>query len=222
MSKKLSNHHSKKLRGYDDVVTIPDTDAISISETDDGVNFHINSDGIPEKEKKEIFYKVVKKTGFPLFEGHIEHAYDMQHVDSTDHCPRCQAATKQHYSNFIYATQIAPRVMFAPAGYFCSQCPTVIINENMIIDGITGGKFKFKGVLGLDYEEKNPPDFFDTWNGEKPVYIFDENQIPLGIAISSEVTSSGIELQVPDRKRRSKKKSRGKMANKSRKINRRK
>ncbi len=217
MTKKLSNRRSKKKQEYD-IVTLPDSDAISVSVDDDGVNFHINSDGIQAKE--EIYSKVIKETRYSLFEGHVEHAYDMSHVDGTDHCPRCQAKTKQQYSNFIYATQIAPRIMFVPAGYFCSQCPTVIINEQMIINGITGGKFKFKGVLGLDYEGKKTPDILNTWNGEKTLFIFDENQTPLGIATPSEVSSSGVELKLPDRKRRLKKKKRGKKTNKSGKINR--
>ena len=81
-------------------------------------------------------------------------------------------------------TQVAPRVMFAPAGYFCPHCPTVVIDEEMIRSGITG-PFTFQGVLGIAYDERPAPDFFLTWNGYDAVYFLDEDQTPQGIATMS-------------------------------------
>jgi hypothetical protein len=115
------------------------------------------------------------------YAGHVEHGYALRAVVTPARCPRCQAGTHQYYANFIYATQVAPRVMFAPAGYFCSQCPTVIIDEEMLRSGITGS-FTFHGVLGIEEEESQVPDFFRTWNGQKAMYILDEDQVPQGIA----------------------------------------
>ena len=44
------------------------------------------------------------------------------------------------------------------------------------------GKFKYQGVLGLDYEGSKEPDLLQTWNGSKPVYIFDEEEVAMGLA----------------------------------------
>ena len=59
-----------------------------------------------------------------FFEGTVEHGYAMRSVGSQLPCPRCNAATRQQMALFICATDIAPRVMFAAAGYFCTACPT--------------------------------------------------------------------------------------------------
>jgi hypothetical protein len=105
--------------------------------------------------------------------------------------------------------------MLAPAGYFCTACPTVIIDEKMLQAGITGG-FHFHGVLGIDYEGKHPPDLFRTWNGRETVYVLDEEQVPQGISV----------LGAPPRRHMTRReqqiKQRSKMAKASRKRNRRK
>jgi len=71
--------------------------------------------------------------------------------------------------------------MFAPAGYFCPHCPTVVVDEEMIRSGVTG-PFTFHGVLGIEHDESQAPDFFRTWNGQDAVYLLDEDQTPQGIA----------------------------------------
>jgi len=115
------------------------------------------------------------------YAGHVEHGYALRVVATSARCPRCQAETRQYYANFIYATQVAPRVMFAPAGYFCPHCPTVVVDEEMIRSGVTG-PFTFHGVLGIEHDESQAPDFFRTWNGQDAVYLLDEDQTPQGIA----------------------------------------
>jgi hypothetical protein len=151
----------------------------------------------------------------PFFAQYVEHAYALSAVARADQCPRCRAATRQHYAHFIYATTVTPRVMLAPAGYFCTACPTVIIDEKMLQAGITGG-FHFHGVLGIDYEGKHPPDLFRTWNGRETVYVLDEEQVPQGISV----------LGAPPRRHMTRReqqiKQRSKMAKASRKRNRRK
>jgi hypothetical protein len=148
-----------------------------------------------------------------FFARHVEHAYALSAVARADQCPRCRAATQQHYAHFIYATTVAPRVMMAPAGYFCTACPTVIIDEELLRSGMTGG-FHFQGVLGVDYEGERPPDLFRTWNGKPAVYVVDDDQVSQGI--------SGIGA-TPGRHashRERKTKQRSKMATVSRKRNR--
>jgi len=116
-----------------------------------------------------------------FYAGQVQHGYALQSLTTPERCPRCQARTRQHYAHFVYATQDAPRVMMAPAGYFCTQCPTVVIDEAMIRAGITG-PFTFHGVLGIESEARPAPDFFRTWNGQEAVYLFDEDQRPQGLA----------------------------------------
>jgi hypothetical protein len=103
--------------------------------------------------------------------------------------------------------------MIAPAGYFCTVCPTVIIDEEMLRAGMTGG-FHFQGVLGVDYERKRPPDVFRTWNGQPVVYVLDDDQMPQGI--SGRGATPGRHASRRERKTR----QRSKMAKASRKRNR--
>ena len=109
----------------------------------------------------------------PLFVGDIENGYALSAVATSEQCPQCDAATQQQYASFIYATNLAARAMFAPAGYFCSRCPTVIVDEEVIRSGIVG-KFKYEGVIGIDYDNKKPPETFRTWNGKPTVLLMDE------------------------------------------------
>jgi len=112
--------------------------------------------------------------------------------------------------------------MYSPA-FFCINCPTAIINEGFIIDGITGG-FKYQGVLGIDYGKAQRPDLFETWNGEKPVYILDEDHTPIGIATGLEPEKIGLKpkLTNPYGNRIKKNKKRKQLAARSRKKNRKK
>jgi hypothetical protein len=149
------------------------------------------------------------------YAGHVEHGYALSFVATPARCPRCKAETRQHYANFIYATQVAPRVMFAPAGYFCPHCPSVVIDEEMVRSGITG-HFTFQGVLGIAYDERQEPDFFRTWNGKGALYILDEDQTPQGIATMSPSS------QPRPIKKRHKSSGRHRMTKASRRRNRRK
>jgi hypothetical protein len=149
------------------------------------------------------------------YAGHVEHGYALRAVATAARCPRCQAETRQYYANVIYATQVAPRVMFAPAGYFCAHCPTVIVDEEMIRSGLTG-PFTFQGVLGLEHDESTAPDFFRTWNGQAAVYLLDEDQTPQGRATMSP--------SQPSRRTKKRERSSGRhrMAQASRRRNQRK
>lgn len=129
-------------------------------------------------ELKEV---AVETSGLTFFEGSIEHGYSLAYVSTPVRCPRCQAPTRQQYAHWIYATQVAPRVMMAPAGYFCPRCPTVIVDEAMIQLGLKQ-QFRYQGVLGLDYQTGKSPDLFRTWNGAAAIHIIDEHGHPQGIS----------------------------------------
>ena len=141
----------------------------------------VDMDGITPENRPAIYEELVKLSSFSLFEGEVEHGYSKAAVESTASCPRCHEPTRQHCAHFVYATDIAARVMLAPAGYFCTQCPTVIVDEEMIAKGMKAG-LKFQGVVGIDYGGKRDPSLFRTWNGQKAVLLIDENEQLMGLS----------------------------------------
>ena len=141
----------------------------------------IDTEGLSPDGRQAVYGEIAKSTGFPTHEGKVEHAYARAAVSRTDRCPRCNGQTRQQSANFIYATNVAPRVMFAPAGFFCVDCPTVIIDEGMIASGVKR-RFTFQGVVGIDHGKKKESDLFRTWNGKRSVYVLDEDGKPLGIS----------------------------------------
>ena len=62
--------------------------------------------------------------------------------------------------------------MFTAAGYFCTQCSTVIIDEDFVKQGITGG-FPFYTVAGIS-PDGDEHTFFETFNGATSLFILDE------------------------------------------------
>ena len=128
-----------------------------------------------------LLEEMTEGSGLPVFDGTVEHGYSMRLVGSDARCPRCHAATRRHMAHFIYATDIAPRVMFAPAGHFCTACPTVVVDEKLIASGVKEG-YRFRAVVGVDYVGKKPPDCFRTWNGHPLTYILDEDEQVIDVA----------------------------------------
>lgn len=103
---------------------------------DDRAMLQVDIDGWSEDEKHDFYSAVSNYSQMNVYTGFVEHAHALDTVTTPACCPRCQAATQQQYANFIYATQRAPRVMFAPAGYFCTACPSVVIDEALIRQGV--------------------------------------------------------------------------------------
>jgi hypothetical protein len=183
-------------------------------------NIVFSMDKLTQGDRQNLLGQVTAHTDIPAYEGHVEEGYSLRHMPTRYVCPRCDAPTKQHYANFIYATHIAPRVMFAPAGYFCTQCPAVVVDEEMIRNSMEK-QFKYRGVMGIDYQGRKQPDFFKAWNGEKAVYILDENRRPVGLETIRGDRKTSSHEQGEDRAdaavRKKKKKA---MAKRSRKQNR--
>jgi hypothetical protein len=140
----------------------------------------LNVDDWEQDTQQALHALAAKHANLTFYDGKVQHGYALSHVATRTQCPRCHANAQQHYTNVIYATQTAPRVLFAPAGYFCTRCPTVIIDEAMVQGGITAS-FTLRGIVGIAYETRETPDFFLTWNGRDVVYILDEAQMILGI-----------------------------------------
>ncbi len=175
----------------------------------------VNLDDLSEDEKQDVYKTASEITQLDFYQGRVEHAYAIDTVDTPDFCPRCQAPTQQYYANFIYATQTAPRVMFTPAGQFCTACPTVVVDEGLIRKGVSR-PFTYQGVLGFDHPDREHPDLLKTWNGAKTVYILDEDKTAIGLATTDQVRPTS-----PAKAKRSTNR-RKKMAKASRKQNRRK
>lgn len=116
---------------------------------------------------------LAKASNLDFFKGHVEHGYSLTSVKNEDQCPRCNAPTRRQYANFIYNNQVKPRVLAAPAGYFCTKCNTVIVDEKLMRKGATPG-FDYLGTLGLSYDDNRPPDIFSTWNGKPFDFILGE------------------------------------------------
>jgi hypothetical protein len=122
-----------------------------------------------------------RQKGAPLFSGTVEHGYALAKVGTPDRCPRCAAPTQRRCAQFIYGTDHGTRVMLAPAGHFCSACPTVIVDESIIVAGAKRG-CKFWSVLGIHHDDQDGADFFRTWNGQRTTYVIDEEDGTVDLA----------------------------------------
>ena len=177
----------------------------------------VDLDSFGPGAQKKLAEEIAKINRLPLFEGTIEHGFSKRAAGSTDKCPGCGAATRQQNANFVYATDIAPRVMLVPAGYFCSLCPTVIVDEDLIAAGMKQG-YRYRCVVGIDYFGKKDFEIFKTWNGKKPIYVLNENQ-----QLMDMTTEDELGQQQPSRSKYSgKEKQKRKMERIARRRNRRK
>jgi len=190
-------------------------------EDDPGVLVAHNMDGLEEADCEAFRNVASEHSGIPIFHGHVEHGYAVDHAAEPGRCPRCGSDTELQYANFIYATQLALRSMFAPVGHFCTKCPAVVVEEDMIEAGIVDRRFHYERVIGVDYGGQKAPDYFRTWNGENLIYTFDEDENLVGVTPRgrSETRHAPPTPKAASRKHASKKR-RDKMAKRSRKKNR--
>lgn len=110
----------------------------------------VDLDEFGSEARPVLLDELSQASGLPVFAGSVEHGYAVRSLGSHARCPRCNAGTRQQMAHFVYATNIAPRVMFAPAGYFCTTCPTVIVDEDLIATGMKRG-YRFRAVVGVDH-----------------------------------------------------------------------
>ncbi len=188
---------------------------------DEGLMTSINLDNLDESDQRGFRQAFSEEMGISFFEGHVEHGYSLSFAGTSERCPRCEAPTTNQYANFIYATEKRMRVVMAPAGYFCTKCPTMVVDEEIVRKGVSNG-IEYHGVLGVDYEDAKPPDFLETWNGERTIYIIGEDENVLGIATEGELSYDSPHRPASSHKRIEKERRRSKIAKESRKKNRRK
>jgi hypothetical protein len=187
------------------------------------------------KQNLSLLKEIAQHNKIPVYKGAIVNAYESDFLGYKDHCPLCDTPTVQHTTNFIWANQVASRIMAAPAGYFCPNCPTVIIDDDIIQSGIDKNRFEYWGVCGIEtgYEKKDGDSLFETFNGEKPTYILTEEggldgilnsvHTPDGGMYASPDAQSNLPLSkiIQAKKKKEKNKSHNKQARQARKMNRR-
>ena len=189
----------------DDIITLSNNGSIG----------NINYDSLTEKEQQVIQKKAAQGANIPIYDGKVEHAYELTYVKEPTICPRCQSHTQQCYAHFIYTTQDSTRYIFAPSGFFCSECPTVIIDQEMLKTGIPK-EFEFRGVFGIICDTRDKPDLFMTWNGKKSLYVVDEEKNTVELITSDNIVFDSQRLK------RKKNPRRKKIVKQSRRKNRRK
>src|SRR5262249_24340237 len=73
----------------------------------------LNVDDWEPDTQQALHALAAKHAHLTFHDGKVQHGYALSHVATQTQCPRCHADTQQHYTNVIYATQTAPRVLFA-------------------------------------------------------------------------------------------------------------
>ncbi len=173
------------------------------------------------------------KNQIPIFKGVVIHAYESDFLGYKDHCPKCGTPTQQMMSNFGYGTQEASRILTAPAGHFCSNCPTVIIDDDLMRTFIDK-KFEYGGVFTVESGYEDKKELPQTLNGEKPVLILDPlKENIFGVAQSVHQDTSDYismhrvsketqkQLSIQQQKKKKSNKRRNKAAKKARRKNNR-
>jgi hypothetical protein len=171
-----------------------------------------------------------EQAGLQIFKGEVEHAYESNFTKQTDICPRCEAATELMYAHFVYATEYAPRVMSGPGGFFCTKCPTVIINDAQVAI-VAKPRFQYGGVCAIE-TTLGKPNLFSTMNGKKSAYVLDQyeqfsglissvNYLKIGDNDPALMLNSAFNSRLPmDKAAADKRKAKAKAAKKARKANR--
>ncbi len=103
--------------------------------------------------------------------------------DAPGPCPRCGAGLQQSFQTYLVATRHGrtmadPFMIGSDFGWFCPNCPTVVINPYGVKEALSIGKPDWDigsefGVMGVIDLDAVPPDKADIPLGE------DDNPIPL-------------------------------------------
>ncbi len=143
---------------------------------EDGIISLSTGDNLTVEETKEIYNELGSEFQFPEQTETIEHVYTLEFLSSEklgnhEVCPRCNTETEQRLANFIYDTESEIRIMYAPSGYYCLNCPTAIIDLDLMKRGVAKN-YIFNKLLGI--ENNQGINFFQTFNGESMVYTTED------------------------------------------------
>lgn len=182
----------------------------------------LSTDGLSPEAQAAIHAELAEESGQTFFIGKIENGYSLQSARHPDQCPQCQSPTKTHMASLIYATDQGPRVLTTRGVHFCTACPTVIVDEDMVERSIAE-EFEYRGLLGLDFDGKAEPCFFQYWNEQEMILVVDQETGLMELVPKSELNLSKPAMaKTPARQAPKKKPGRTAMAKKSRKQNRKK
>lgn len=158
----------KKKKNVEEIQLTEDTRAEINKE--DGVVKVVKDKELLSKDNIGLLETFSKQNDIPIFKGAVEHAYESDFLGYTHTCPKCETPTQQMMSNYGYATQESARILAGPIGHFCPNCPTVIIDDDLMRK-VVDPKYIYGGVFSIEtgFEEKTP--VFATLNGEKVVFI---------------------------------------------------
>ncbi|MBI4749153.1 MAG: hypothetical protein HY774_11740 [Acidobacteria bacterium] len=230
---------SEKLREDDDsgkhpvIEDLPETPVedglvVESSKTDlvpivrQGNIVRLSTDALSAEARAAIHAELAEESGQTFFIGRVENGYSLQSARHPDQCPQCQSPTKPHMASLIYATDQGPRVMTTRGVHFCTACPTVIVDEDMV-ERSMAEEFEYRGLLGLDFDGKAKPCFLKYWNGQEMVVLVDEETGFMELVPKNELKLSKPTMgKAPTRQVPKKKSGRTAMAKKSRKQNRKK
>ena len=127
------------------VVEFPEIDPFPIVRQ--GNIVRLSTDALSVEARAAIHAELAEESGQTFFIGKIENGYSLQSARHPDQCPRCQSPTKTHMASLIYATNRGPRVLTTRGVHFCTACPTVIVDEDMVERSIAE-EFEYRGLLG--------------------------------------------------------------------------
>jgi len=102
-------------------------------------------------------------------------------------------------ASYVYATNEAPRLATSPGGFFCTVCPTAVVDVDIVKKACKHG-ILFKGIVGLEAPGKGL-NLFKTWNGGHLIHLLnDDGSAPQGILTFDEknlLTDSGDGILKP-------------------------
>lgn len=170
--------------------------------------------------EEETRAAIAKQNGVPAFKrDDVKNGYPLAAVKDPEVCPHCGEQTEFYSAEFIYTTTIGTRAMWVPGGWFCGACPTVIVDEQLIAEGMTINA-KFLRVVGVINAKTNDPMYFITWLGQRTLFILDEDEQILEMRTVPEKRESRGEPAPQAKNTRRKKKAKRKQAGQARKQNR--
>ncbi len=201
---------------------------VAVRQNEDHINILIEDDEMGMADDQLI--ELIKKTSsIPIYDKEVLNGYSLSFAKTTSTCPECHGSLQQHYAQFIYTDGMGARNNVSPSGYFCGDCPTVVIDEHQLSQSVSRG-IQYKAVFGVESQSKGLS-LFKTWNGRKPTAVMDEHQNIVDFGTLEDLKKKGHDLedyhrQYPQLQSSSKSKSgqkrKKKAARKARKRNRRK
>lgn len=111
--------------------------------------------------------KIAESSSFPLHNGKEVNFAFSSGLYSKESCPKCSKGLIRKYSAIVYLVKDSMRQMFCPAGYFCAECPTVIIDERFIRDEVSK---THRYIRPIGQDNNGCLSIFKEWNDKKTFF----------------------------------------------------